>query len=100
MWGGGGIEIGSNTLIASHSVITSQTHDKKALDYSKTIINKPIKIGNRVWIGSGAIILPGVTIGDGAIVGAGSVVTKDVPPDTIVTGYAKPIENWKDGKYE
>ncbi|GBC02596.1 hypothetical protein RclHR1_00470026 [Rhizophagus clarus] len=46
----------------------------------------PIKIGNDVWIGGGAIICPGITIGDGVTVGAGSVVTKDVPPYVIVAG--------------
>jgi len=45
-----------------------------------------IKVGNDVWIGAGAIILPGVTIGDGAIVGAGAVVTKDVPSLAVVAG--------------
>ena len=46
----------------------------------------PVNIGQDVWIGGGAIILPGVTIGDGAIVGAGSVVTKDVAPGVTVVG--------------
>lgn len=46
----------------------------------------PITLGDYVWVGAGAIILPGVTIGDGAVVGAGSVVTKDVAPRTIVAG--------------
>jgi len=48
--------------------------------------NKPIHIGRNVWLGGGAIILPGVTVGDNSIVGAGSVVTKDVEPNTIVVG--------------
>jgi acetyltransferase-like isoleucine patch superfamily enzyme len=43
-------------------------------------------IGKNVWIGSNATILPGVTIGDGSIVAAGAVVTKDVPPNTVVGG--------------
>jgi maltose O-acetyltransferase len=47
---------------------------------------KPIRIGSGVWIGGGAIVLPGVTIGDGAVIGAGSVVTRDVPADTVVAG--------------
>ena len=46
----------------------------------------PVTLGNRVWIGGGAIILAGVTIGDGAVVGAGSVVTRDVAPGAIVVG--------------
>ena len=47
---------------------------------------KPVVIGDRVWIGQGAVILKGVTIGNGAIIAAGSVVTKDVPPNTMVAG--------------
>jgi acetyltransferase-like isoleucine patch superfamily enzyme len=46
----------------------------------------PVKISNKVWIGFNCIILKGVTIGEGSVVGAGSVVTKDVPPWTIVAG--------------
>ncbi|MDV7143797.1 sugar O-acetyltransferase [Tropicimonas sp. TH_r6] len=49
-------------------------------------IAHPVHIGKRVWIGGGAIILAGLTIGDGAVVGAGSVVTRDVPPETVVVG--------------
>lgn len=49
-------------------------------------IDKPTVIGNDVWIGYGAIIIGGVTIGDGSIIAAGSVVTKDVPPMSIVGG--------------
>ena len=45
-----------------------------------------MRIGSDVWIGGGAIILPGVTIGDGAVIGAGSVVTRDVAPGVTVTG--------------
>ena len=47
---------------------------------------RPVRIGNDVWIGGGAIILPGITIGDGAIVGAGSVVTRDVGAGATVAG--------------
>ena len=46
----------------------------------------PIRIGNDVWIGGGALVLPGVTIGDRSIVGAGSVVVHNVPPDSLVVG--------------
>jgi maltose O-acetyltransferase len=47
---------------------------------------KPIRIGSNVWIGGGAIVLPGVTIGDGCVIGAGSVVTRDLPPGTLALG--------------
>jgi maltose O-acetyltransferase len=51
-----------------------------------------VNIGEDVWIGGGAILLPGVTVGDGAIVGAGAVVTRDVAPGTRVVGNpARPI---------
>lgn len=46
----------------------------------------PITIGDDVWVGGGVIILGGVTVGDGSTVGAGSVVTKDVPPRSVVVG--------------
>jgi maltose O-acetyltransferase len=47
---------------------------------------RPIRIGDNVWIGGGAIVLPGVTIGDDAVIGAGSVVTRDVPAGDVVVG--------------
>ena len=47
---------------------------------------KPIHIGQNVWIGAGAIILPGVTIGDNSVIAAGSVVTKDVPENSVFGG--------------
>ena len=55
---------------------------------------EPIVIGDRVWIGMNATVLGGVTIGEGAVVAAGSVVTKDVPPFTVVGGVpARPIKD-------
>ena len=55
---------------------------------SRGLDNRPVRIGDRVWIGARAIVLKGVSIGDAAIVGAGSVVTSDVPPGGVVTGPA------------
>lgn len=91
------IEIGDNVAI-SHDVtiMDSDAHDGLWDGYEKT---KPIKIGNHVWIGTRVTILKGVTIGDNAIIAAGSVVTKNVPNNTIVAGVpAKVIKiniNWK-----
>lgn len=48
--------------------------------------NLDVHIGNNVWIGAGAVILPGVTIGDNTVIGAGSVVTKDIPSDSVAVG--------------
>ena len=48
--------------------------------------NIPVRIGNNVWIGAGAVILPGVTIGDNSVIGAGSIVTKDIPADVVAVG--------------
>lgn len=90
IWGAGGVEIGDNSLIAAHTVITSQTHTADALRtgrlYRETLELKPVKIGTNVWIGSNVTILPGIDIGDNVIVAAGAVVTKSVPSDTLVAG--------------
>jgi maltose O-acetyltransferase len=94
MWGHGKITIGDDCLIASHVSINSVTHDTQAAIYHQSVIEKEVIIGNNVWIGSHAIILPGITIGDNAIVGAGAVVTKDVPSGVTVVGVpATPITN-------
>ncbi len=86
IWGHGGVAIGDNTMIASHAVITSITHSKDSLLYNEENICLPIKIGKNVWIGSHAVILPGLEIGDDAIIGAGAVVTHNVAPKTTVIG--------------
>jgi maltose O-acetyltransferase len=65
-------------------MIYSQEHDLSAEDFGAH--GATVKIGNYVFIGPRAIILPGVTIGDGAVVAAGAVVTKDVEPYVIVGG--------------
>ncbi len=87
IWGSGGVEIGNRVMIASHVVVTSLTHDylQKSMRFSP-VIKKPVYIADDVWIGSGAIVLPGVRIGEGAVIGAGAVVTKDVPAQAIVVG--------------
>ena len=81
----GGITIGDNVLIGHNVVIATLNHNQNP-KFRASIIPKPVKIGNDVWIGSNATILPGVKIGDGAVVAAGAVVTKDVKSNTIVGG--------------
>lgn len=81
----GGIEIGDGALIGHNVVLATINHDLNPAMNRKNHY-APIKIGSHVWIGSNAVILPGVTIGDWAVVAAGAVVRKDVPPRTIVGG--------------
>ncbi len=76
--------IGNNVNISHYSHIQTLTHDAQSPDF--VCLEKPVAIHDHVWIGARAIIMPGVTIGEGAVVGAGSIVTKNVPPYTIVAG--------------
>ena len=88
----GGIYIGDDVIIG-HSVILA-TLDHNLDPNNRYFKPAPIHIGNKVWIGSGAIVTRGVTIGEGSVVAAGAVVTKDVPKFTVVGGVpAKKIKS-------
>lgn len=81
------IFVGDGTMFGPNVTVATAGHPilpelrEKAYQF-----NIPVHIGNNCWIGSGAVILPGVTIGDNSVIGAGSVVTKDVPPNVIAVG--------------
>lgn len=81
------VTIGDDTLIGPNVQLLTAVHP---LDpeprRSKIESAKPITIGRNVWIGGGAIVLPGVTIGDDTVIGAGSVVTRDVPAGVLALG--------------
>ncbi len=91
------ITIGRNALIAPCVQIYTAFHPAHPMDrfgepredgsfaFCKTL-TAPVTIGDNVWIGGGAVILPGVEIGDNVVIGAGSVVTGDIPSDTIALG--------------
>lgn len=81
----GGIYIGNHVLIGSHVVLATINHGQNPAERADNF-PKPIHIGNQVWIGAHATILPGITIGDNAIVAAGAVITHDVPPNAVVGG--------------
>lgn len=81
----GGIEIGDGTLIG-HNVVLATLNHALAPERRGDLIPRPIRIGKNVWIGSNAVILPGVTIGDGAVIAAGAAVTKDVPENSVAGG--------------
>lgn len=83
-----GVTIGADCLIAEYVTIRDQNHDYmagKPLRCQGFVCAK-ISIGNNVWIGAKATILPGVTIGDNAVVAANAVVTRDIPANTVVVG--------------
>ena len=81
------IYIGDYTMLGPNVTIATAGHPilpelrEKGLQY-----NMPVHIGRNCWIGAGAIIMPGITIGDNVVVGAGSVVTKDIPENSVAVG--------------
>lgn len=81
----GGITIGDGALIGHQVVLATLNHDLNP-ERRKSMKAAPIVIGKNVWIGAHATVLAGVSIGDNAVIAAGAVVTKDVPPMTVVAG--------------
>ena len=85
----GPVTIGSHVNLAQGITVTALNHNfeesSKRID-EQGVTTKPVIIGNDIWIGANAVLLPGVTIGDHSIVAAGAVVTKDVPPHSLVAG--------------
>lgn len=81
------VDIGDGTQIGPGVQILTADHPREAAERAAGIeFGRPIVIGINVWIGGGALILPGVTIGDDAIIGAGAVVTRDVPAGATAVG--------------
>ena len=93
----GPVEIGSHVNLAQGITVTALNHNfddtEKRID-EQGVSTNPVTIEDDVWIGANAVILPGVTIGNHCVVAAGAVVTKDVPPHSLVAGVpAKVIKN-------
>ncbi|MCS4236510.1 sugar O-acetyltransferase [Stenotrophomonas sp. BIGb0135] len=81
------VSIGEGTQIGPAVQIYAADHPRDPQARASGLeLARPVRIGRNVWIGGGAIVLPGVSIGDGAVVGAGSVVTRDVPAGATVVG--------------
>lgn len=78
---GDGTQIGPNVQLLAADHPRDPIARKAGLEYGR-----PVRVGRNVWIGGGAILLPGVTVGDDAVIGAGSVVTRDVPAGATVVG--------------
>ena len=85
----GPVEIGNNVNLAQGITVTALNHNfgdtNKRID-EQGVSTNAVKISNDVWIGANAVVLPGVTIGNHCVVAAGAVVTKDVPPHSLVAG--------------
>ncbi len=82
----GGLDIGDDVMIGPNVSIITAGHPLDPAQRRAVTIGKPIVIGRNVWIAAGATIIGGVTIGENSVVAAGSVVTRDVPPNTLAGG--------------
>ncbi|MFH2124852.1 MAG: acyltransferase [Pseudomonadota bacterium] len=83
------IEIGDDVMVAENVSIRDTDHNFSDITRRirlQRVTTSPIKIGNDVWIGYGAVITKGVVIGDGCVIGANSVVTRDIPPYSVAVG--------------
>ena len=96
----GEIHIGNNVMMGPECVIITKTHNFERTDipmqkqgYKE---DKPVFIGNDVWIGHRVTILPGVHVSDGTIIGAGAIVTHDTPPYSVVGGNPAKVIKYRD----
>lgn len=81
------IFVGDCVMLAPHVVIATAGHPVlPALRERGMQFNRSVHIGRNVWIGAGAVVLPGVSVGENSVIGAGSIVTKDIPPDVVAAG--------------
>lgn len=89
VYGNGGVDIGSDVMVASHCAINTVSHNFSNIDIPMNDQGTncdPVVIEDDVWIGTAAVILQGVRIGEGSIIAAGAVVTKSIPPYSIAMG--------------
>ena len=95
-----GIEIGDNVLIGSNVLITDHDHGNTDFEtlqippLKRPLVSKgKVNIKKNTWIGENVVILAGVTIGENSVIGANTVVTKDIPPNTVVIGNSIKVLN-------
>ena len=103
------VEIGNNVLIASKCFISDTNHGAYKGEYQESpetppnqrkLVTKPVKIGNNVWVGENAVILAGSEIGEGCIIGSNSVVSRIIPPYSIVVGANRIVKTYDYNKKE
>jgi maltose O-acetyltransferase len=98
---GRGTQIGSNVMMGPEVMIFTSNHCTSRFDIP--MIQQgfrptaPVIIGDDVWIGARAIILPGVTVGSGSVLGAGAVISRSVPPGALVVGNPGRVVRYRDG---
>lgn len=81
------VKIGDNVMIGPNCHIYTVFHPIDPDERNKYLLShKPVTIGNNVWLGGGVTVLPGVTIGDNCVIGAGSLVSKNIPNNTLAFG--------------
>ena len=81
------IYVGDKVMFGPNVTVATAGHPiDPELRYQAMQYNIPVHIGENVWIGANAVVLPGITIGDNSVIGAGSVVTKDIPPNVVAVG--------------
>ena len=81
------IFVGDSVMFGPNVVVATAGHPiDPELRRKVAQFNVPVRIGSNIWIGAGAILLPGVTIGENSVIGAGSVVTHDIPPNVVAVG--------------
>jgi acetyltransferase-like isoleucine patch superfamily enzyme len=85
IFGAGGVHIGARTMISAGCSIASVSHSEQLATRTHGI-ELPVVIEEDCWLGTGAIVLPGVRVGRGSIIGAGAVVTNDIPPLSMAVG--------------
>jgi len=83
--GRGGIILENFCLLGDNNILATSSHPIEGVHFHN-FWEKPITIKENAWLGANVVVLPGVTIGENAVVGAGSVVTKDVPPNSVAVG--------------
>ncbi|MEB3195879.1 MAG: acyltransferase [Candidatus Sericytochromatia bacterium] len=94
----GGLVIGANVATGPAVMFLTADHAPQSPDFAGRL--RPIRIGDRAWLGARATILPGVNVGEGAIVAAGAVVARDVPPHTIVAGVPARVIGQRPGPFD